>query len=82
MDGECPIGANLTGRVTTLERRVEQSDADQWEAINDSRDRFEEALREIGNRLPNWAAVLFMVASGLACGAIGVLGTLLAVRGG
>lgn len=78
MDGECPIGSALQARVTTLEK----SDSDQWDAINESRDKFEEALREIGNRLPNWAAVLFMVASGLACGAIGVLGTLLAVRGG
>ena len=75
MDGDCPIGANLTGRVVNLEK----NDSDQWDAINESRDKFEQALREIGNRLPNWAAVLFMVASGLACGAIGVLGTLLAV---
>ncbi|MDH4179719.1 MAG: hypothetical protein OEV33_04355 [Armatimonadota bacterium] len=77
-NGECPIGANLTGRVTSLER----SDADQWEAINDGREKFEEALREIANRLPNWAAVLFMVASGVGGAIIGVLGTLLAVRGG
>jgi len=77
-DGDCTIGAGLTARVKNLE----DSDSDQWNAINESREKFEEALREIGNRLPNWAAVLFMVASGLACGAIGVLGTLLAVRGG
>lgn len=75
-DGECTIGANLTARVQNLER----SEADQWEAINEARDKFEEALREIANRLPNWAAVLFMVASGIGGAIVGVLATLLAVK--
>jgi len=78
MDGECTVGANLTGRVENLER----SDSDQWEAINKSRDKFEEALREVANRLPNWAAVMFMVASGVGGAIIGALATLLRLRGG
>ena len=69
----CPLGANLEGRVKNLEHTVES----QWRAINEARRKYEEALREVSSRLPNWAAAVFMVASGLAGGAIAILGTLL-----
>jgi len=75
---DCPTGANLTGRIENLERNA----VSQSQAISEARQKFEEALREIGNRLPNWATVLFAACSGVACGAIGVLAALLAVRGG
>lgn len=57
---------------------VEQDTGEQWTAINDGREKFEEALREIGNRLPNWAAVVLTAGGTISGCIIGVLATLLA----
>lgn len=58
---------------------VEKDTSDQWTAINQGRQRYEDALREIGNRLPNWAVILFSAAGTVGGAIIGVLATLVAV---
>lgn len=72
---DCTVCSGYEARLTN----VEKDTSDQWAAINESQQKFEQALREIGNRLPNWAAVGLPFASGIAGAIIGVLSTLLAV---
>jgi len=73
---DCQTCGEYRARLTNVERDT----ADQWTAINESQKKFEEALREIGNRLPNWAAVGLTVAGTVAGIVIGVLSTLVAVK--
>jgi len=72
---QCPACSGIQARLTN----VEKDTVDQWAAINESQRKFEEALREIGNRLPNWAAVGLTIGSMIAGAIIGVLSTLVAV---
>ena len=74
---QCPACSGIQARLTN----VEKDTVDQWAAINESQRKFEEALREIGNRLPNWAAVVIAVGGTIAGALIGVLSTLVAVTG-
>ncbi len=81
---ECVIGARHGADIDNMKKEQ----ADQWTAIGDTRkglaearDKFEEALREVGSRLPNWAAVTMMIGSGVGGAIIGVLGTLIAIKG-
>lgn len=73
--GECVMGARHEAEIKSLQEKDKELavvNDQQWTAINDGRDRFEEALREIGNRLPNWAVAI----AALGATAIGVLVTL------
>jgi hypothetical protein len=80
---DCTTGVKNHERIIALERRADDSDVtdrEQWKAINDAREKFESALREISSRLPNWAAVV-LTAGGTSAGLIiGVLSTLVAVK--
>ena len=78
MNGECVVGARHDAELKELQNRtfeLRQVDEQQWTAINESRERYEEALRMVASRLPNWA----VAAAGVGTLIIGVLGTLLAM---
>jgi hypothetical protein len=78
-DSECSQGIENHQRIIALENRADKVDEmndQQWSAINEAREKFEEALREIGNRLPNWAVAAFTGSGAL----LGVLTTLLAMK--
>jgi broad specificity phosphatase PhoE len=69
---ECVRGARHEEQI----RALEASDRDQWQALNDCRDKlaeaqvkFEQALREVASRLPNWATAL-LTAMGMLIGAL------------
>ena len=77
MNGECTVGVENRQRIIALEKseaEIKDINEQQWTAINESRDRYEEALRQVASRLPNWA----VAAAGVGTLIIGVLGTLLA----
>ena len=74
---QCPACSGYEARL----KNVEKDTTDQWTAINEGQRKFEEALREIGNRLPNWAAVVIAVGGTIAGALIGVLSTLVAIAG-
>lgn len=77
-NGQCTIGAKHGAEIQALQ----ESDKDQWTAINEARDRFEEALRLVSSRMPNWGVAVMAAGSGVGGAIIGVLGTLLALGKG
>lgn len=76
MNGECTVGVENRQRIIALEKRTDTIDEEndkQWTSINEAREKFEEALREVSGRLPNWAVAGFSGAGVI----IGILTTLL-----
>jgi hypothetical protein len=80
---QCIIGVRHEAEIIALQERtakIELMNDQQWSAINEATTKFEDALREIGNRIPNWAAVGMTAAGTVAGVVIGVLSTLVAVK--
>lgn len=61
-----------------LEERLEKHEDDDKQAFADITKRLDEIMATLSNRLPNWATWVLSI----CCTIIGVLATLLAVKGG
>lgn len=84
-NGQCTIGARHEAEISALQKEAAERAAEdqrQWTALGEARDRFEEALRLVSSRMPNWGVAVMAAGSGVGGAIIGVLGTLLAVGKG